>query len=492
MSSRDFSASDRSGVPAASRHWAGHARPVGAPPVTTHGPQAGSEPINWWLIALALGYALLSYVWLTPSIWVRLLLASFLIVRMRADIIIPYFISCLQLRLNFREGLSDVIDIGTPDITAGQTGFESYAFAIPPLLISVRTAIAVVDKRIDRSHFPWSLYLVWALGGILVVVGAFTILGSSPGWTGAMRMYSIVGGVFYGMLMPRMTSKQVDRLAAGLGCVCLAYFTTLLTVSFGGKLTFVIAPMGAAWAASQLLSRKRFVLASILLAVTGYVCLFKGTFMMLGTWVWALMATCIGQFTSLNRRHRNGPFAICVVATAVFCAVLFYYGVTRKITENQKFDTSLLGRIEYKLYADRGPIWYGCVTSLMEEPSLLPTPERAFYIEWLGFDRLWPFGPHNLVLELLNQLGMVAGAIAIAVMAYAVWGCVGAVGRDASSGVRSLATAAICSILVGGLTFPYSVGDRLGENIVFTAGLAIANSWGWYGSPPQAREVVRG
>jgi len=203
-------------------------------------------------------------------------------------------------------------------------------------------------------------------------------------------------------------------------------------------------------------------------------------------------ASAVQQFTSRKGQRRNGGFAAFVAATAVFCAVLFFYGVTRKVTENQQFDTSFLGRIEYKLYADRGPIWYGCISALIEEPSLLPTPERVFHIEWLGFEKLWPFGPHNLVLELLNQLGMVAGPIAIVVMAYAVWGCVGAIGRDQNSGVRALATAAICSILVGGLTLPYSVGDRLGENIVFTAGLAIANSWGAYGKSSSSGGTVRG
>jgi hypothetical protein len=466
------------GMQVARPQWSGYVQPVNGASIGAEMDQARSEPINWWLITLALGYALLSYVWLAPSIWVRSLLASLLVLRMRPDIIIPYFLSCLQLKLNFREAVTDGIDIGVDSVTVGLTGYESYALAIPPLLISVRTAFAVANKRVDRSHFPVWLYTIWALGGILVVVGAFTILGSARGWTGAMRMYSIVGGVFYGMLMPRMTSKQVDRLATGLACTCLVFFVALLVTSFGGKLTFVIAPLGAAWAATQLLKSKRVVLGGVLLAMTGYICLFKATFMVFGTWVWAVTASCVEQLTTRRGQRSNKAFAAFVVATAVFCAILFIYGVTRKVTENQQFDTSFWGRIEYKLYADRGPIWYGCISALMEEPSLLPTPERAFFIEWLGFEKLWIFGPHNLVLELLNQLGMVAGPIAIAVMAYAVWGCVGAIGRDQSSGVRSLATAAICSILVGGLTLPYSVGDRLGENIVFTAGLAIANSWG--------------
>jgi hypothetical protein len=492
MNSRSLSNVNQPGMQVALPQWGVQARPgsttVGAMPVG----RAGSEPINWWLIAIATAYAIFSYVWLAPSIWLRMLFASFLILRMRPDIIIPYFLSCLQLKLNFQEGLQDTIDIGAGDLAVGLTGYESYAFAIPPLLISIRTAFAAADKRVDRSHFPWRLYLVWALGGVLVVVGAFTILGSGRGWTGAMRMYSIVGGVFYGMLMPRMTATQVNRLATGIGYVCLAYFATLLAAKFGGKLTFVIAPMGAAWAATQLLQRRRFVLGSILLAMTGYVCLFKATFMVFGTWVWAVTASAVQQFTSRKGQRRNGAFAAFVAATAVFCAVLFFYGVTRKVTENQQFDTSFLGRIEYKLYADRGPIWYGCISALVEQPSLLPTPERVFRIEWLGFEKLWPFGPHNLALELLNQLGMVAGPIAIVVMAYAVWGCVGAIGRDQNSGVRALATAAICSILVGGLTLPYSVGDRLGENILFTAGLAIANSWAAYGKSSSSGGTVRG
>lgn len=482
MNPRSLSQVNPTGMPVALPRWAGYARPANGPTVAMPVEQAGSEPINWWLIGLAIGYAVLSYVLLVPSIWVRLLLASFLILRMRPDIIIPYVLSCLQLRLNFKEGMGDVIDIGANNVAIGLTGLESYAFAIPPLLISVRAAFAAADKRIDRSHFPAWLYMVWALGGILVVVGAFTIIGSGRGWTGAMRLYSIVGGVFYGMLMPRMSPRQMNRLATGMACVCLAFFLTALATPFGGKLMFVLGPIGASWGATQLLSRKRIVLAALLLAATGYMSLFRSTLMVFGTWVWAVMASCIAQVTTRQGQRNNRAFAAFVLASVVFCAFLFVVGITRKVNERQQFDTSFIGRIEYKLYADRGPIWYGCISALMEEPSLFPTPERAFMVEWLEFNTLWIFGPHNLFLELLNQLGMVAGPIAIVVMAYTVAGCVGAVGRDPSSGVKTLAIAAICSIVVGGLTLPYSVGDRLGENILIPAGMAIANSWGMPGS----------
>jgi len=452
---------------------------------------ASNDPINWFLILIAVGYLVLSYVLLVPSVWVRLLFAAFLILRMKPDIVIPYCLSCLQLKLNFMEGVGGDMFTGTDNFAMAMTGYESYAFAIPPLLISVRAAFAAADKRSDRSHFPMWLYSVWALGGILVLVGTFMILGITRGWTGPMRMYSIVGGLFYGMLMPRMSPRQVDRLATGMACICLAYFLTALATPFGGKLVFVLGPIGAFWATTQLVRGTRIPLAALTLVATGYTSLFLSTLCVFGTWVWSVTAAWIVRAT--NRRGRGyRVFSAYVVATATLCATLFVYGVSSRITENQKYENTLLGRLEYKLYADRGPIWYGCISALMEEPSLLPTPERAFYVEWLGFEKLWPSGPHNLLLELLNQLGMVAGPIAIVVMVYTVCGCVGAIGRDPNSGVRTLAAAAICSIVVGGLTLPYCIGDRLGENVLIPAGMAIANSWSVYGPVLRARGMLRG
>jgi hypothetical protein len=255
-----------------------------------------------------------------------------------------------------------------------------------------------------------------------------------------------------------------------------------LASPFGGKLMFVLGPIGASWATTHFLARKRPLLAVVLLAATGTVSLFRSTFMVFGTWVWAVLASGIAQATTRRGQHRNRTFSLFVGTTAVFCAVLFVIGFTKRINERAAADTSFLGRIEYKLFADRGPIWWGCISELMEAPSFFPTPERAFMIEWLEFNVLWIFGPHNLLLELLNQLGMVAGPISCAVIAYTIAGCVGAVGRDHNGGVRTLAIAALCSLVVGGLTLPYSVGDRLGENVLIPAGMAIANSWGWHGA----------
>jgi len=106
---------------------------------------------------------------------------------------------------------------------------------------------------------------------------------------------------------------------------------------------------------------------------------------------------------------------------------------------------------------------------------LLAIPERPFIVHWFDEEVLWTAGPHNLELDLLRQLGFVAGPIAALVLAYVVWSLVVVIQHDESRGSRALATAAICCIVVGGLTLPYIVRDRVGETMLMSAGLVIAS-----------------
>jgi hypothetical protein len=452
-------------------------RPSAVAPVRREaGRRLANDPINWWLIGLACGYLAWSYYALPSSIWARLAFVSALTLRMKPDIIIPYCLSCLQLKLNFTETLSDEIRIDE-NVAAALTGFESYAFAIPPLLVGVRAAFAFFNARTDHRFFPVGLYLLWVLGGVLVVIGAFTIFRTGRGWTGAMRMYSIVGAVFYGLLMPRLKPEQLNRLAAGLATVCLILYALALSGRFGSRIVFVLGPLGAAWGVSGALSlsRKTFF-AAALLFVTGSVSLFRATFMAFGGWIWAAIATGLEWTCPAGPKRVAYRMHGFVLATAIFCMVLFLVGVARQMNEKSSNDGTFLGRIEWKLYADRGPIWSGCIRVLFEDASLLPTPERGFSIQWFGQERFWENGPHNLLLELLNQLGWVAGPISIFVLAYTVIASTGVLARDDNRGARAIATAIICSILVGGLTLPYIVQDRQGEFLLFAAGLAIGSS----------------
>ena len=438
---------------------------------------AANDPINWWLIGAALVYVAVSYFFLAPSIWLRMVLASLLILRMRADIIIPLCLSCLQLRLNIRESMSDVSEI-TPGIIGGLTGFESYAFAVPPLLISLRTALAFPSARTDRRGFPFWLYFIWLFGGAFVVVGAFMNMGTVRGWTGGMRMYSIVGCMFYGLLMPRPSLRQIDRLAGGLATVGMVLFACSAAGVFGSKVLFVLAPVCVSWGVSGLLtlSSTQSIGAAVLLAVTSLPILVSSTFTVFGSWLWAGLAAVVHRSTSPGGRRPPTRMAWLVAGSAAVLAIVFLNGLTRRVGERSHHDGTMLGRMEWKLYADRAPLWWGCVQKIAEEPSLIPTPERPFFIEWFGEERLWPAGPHNLALELINQLGVVAGPISILVLTYFVCRCAVVLTRERSRGVQTLAISTISGILVGGLTLPHMVQDRIAEYLLIATAVALSSS----------------
>ncbi len=439
--------------------------------------RAANAPINFWLIGLTLIYLALSYFLLAQSIWVRLALASLLILRMRADIIIPLCLSCLQLKLNVRDAGVDLSAAGA-QVAEGLTGYESYAFAVPPLLISLRTALTLPSARTDKRGFPYWLYFLWLFGGIFVVVGAFVNMGSARGWTGAMRMYSIVGCMFYGLLMPRPSLRQIDRLAGSLAGVGLILFAGQAARMFNSKILFVLAPLCVSWGVLGMLalSGTRTLKAAVVLAVTSVPIAVSSTFTVFGAWLWAGIASVLQFTTSPGGRRPPSRMVWVVAATAAVLATVFLVGLTRRVGEKSRHDGTLLGRIEWKLYSDRAPLWWGCLKIIAEEPSLIPTPERPFLIEWFGEEQLWPAGPHNLALELVNQLGIIAGPISILVLAYFVCRCAVVLKQEPSRGVQALAIATISGILVGGLTLPYMVQDRIAEYLMIATAVALSSS----------------
>ena len=145
---------------------------------------SGSAIFNPTLIACALIYVLWSWVHLPSSIWVRSLLACYLIWRMKPDVIIPFVLSCAQLRIQI--GGRGTFD-DTYDMAMQMTGFEQYAFMLPCVLYAVRTVFAAMSARVARrAEFPFWLYSLYLLGMVFVITGALSAHGT-PGWTGGLR-----------------------------------------------------------------------------------------------------------------------------------------------------------------------------------------------------------------------------------------------------------------------------------------------------------------
>ena len=101
-----------------------------------------------------------------------------------------------------------------------------------------------------------------------------------------------------------------------------------------------------------------------------------------------------------------------------------------------------------------------------------------------GKETEWKFSTHNIILDPLLRLGVVAGPILLLVLCHAVLVARNAIAWDGSTGVTILALAVMSNIVLGGATLPYMLNDRESEHMMMTAGLL-----GAYGI---RRSLVRG
>ena len=446
---------------------------------------ARDRALNPYLIALALIYLVWSYYHLSSSIWARFLLSSYLILRMRPDIIVPYAISCMQLRLNL--SLGEGFGGGMEDVYAGLTGYESYAFSLPPVLMIVRTVIAMFDARVNRAAFPVAAATAWLFAGLLVVAGAIYAKSFGFGWTASVRMYAVVGSALYGMLMPRLDDRELTRLGA-----CLAFMGAVLSLSalygiFSSQLLFLLGPVAAVWGMSGVLSRTKPIRSAVELVTSGAFCVFCSTFMLMLTWMWCAIAGFVEQAAARSRREPYKRIHAFIVVSFLCCVTVFTMGFVLHVEDKAESDQSVMGRLEAKLYKDRGPLWVGFVRSMYEEPLFLPVPGRAFMIRSFGKDALWRNGPHNLILELIRQMGLIVGPVCVGVLAALVMRLTRVMAYDPNRGARAIATAAISAVMIGGVTLPFVLADRQGEIILMAAGLVVTSCWRGAGWPQHVR-----
>jgi hypothetical protein len=402
---------------------------------------------------------------------------------MRPDIVVPYALSCMQLRLNL--SLAGVgFDSGLEDVYANLTGFESYAFSVPPVLLAVRTVIAMFDARVNRAAFPMGIGLAWLAAGVLVVAGAIYAKSNGFGWTASMRMYAIVGSALYGILMPRLNGREIARLGGSLALLgALLAFCALYRI-YSSQLLFLLAPVAAVWGVNGLLGWRKPVVSAVVLTVSGSFSLLCSTFMLMLTWLWCAAAGVVEQAAKGTRQAPYKRLHAFIFTSFLCCVSVFAMGFVRHVEDKADGDESFIGRLEGKLYKDRGPLWVGFVRSMYEEPSFLPVPGRAFMIRSFGKDTLWRNGPHNMILELLRQMGLFVGPICVAVLASLVVRLTRVIAYDSNPGARAIATGAISAIMVGGVTLPFILADRQGEILLMAAGLVVTSCWRGRGAMP--------
>ena len=427
------------------------------------------------LIAVGIVYVLWSWVHLPSSIWVRSLFACYLIWRMKPDVIIPFVLSCVQLRIQLggRGSFDDA-----HDMTMQMTGFEQYAFILPCVLYAVRTFFAALSARVARrAQFPFWLYNLYLFGMLFVISGALSAYGK-PGWTAGIRDHCVVGLYFYGLLMPACSKSQLMQLATGFAILGLLTVLGNLLVGYQSRQLWVLLPIAGSFAPLVILGRGSLWHCCLAVCYSVAAALFavEATFTLLLLWVWNTIAgACLGPFgrKSLRWSVVTGlTYALLVTTLGMLFYAAFAHDPTRELHDSVKGGQgSTYDRMTFKLLADRGPIWWGAMQELQQNPTVCGTPAPEFVIRALGKEQIWPYSTHSILLDPLLRLGLVAGPILLLVLFHAVVVSRNAVARESDIGIAVLGLAVISNIVLGGATLPYMLNERAAEHIYMAAGL---------------------
>jgi hypothetical protein len=434
-----------------------------------------SAIFNPYLIGLAIIYVVWSWVHLPSSIWARSLLACYLIWRMKPDVIIPFVLTCAQLRIQIG---GEVSFEDVQDIAMQMTGFEQYAFMIPCILYAIRTFFAALSARVvRRAEFPFWLYNLYLIGMLFVIAGAISAYGST-GWTAGVRDYCVVGLYFYGLLMPACSKRQLMQLATGFAILGLLTVLGKLLVDYHSRQLWVLLPIAGSFAPLLVLGRERLwrCCLAVVYSVLGLVFAVNATFTVVLLWSWnAIAGVCMGlaRWQTFRWVMISGlTYSLVAITLGLFFFAAFTHDpsldlyATIKSGQGTTYD-----RMTFKLRSDRGPIWWGAMVQLTENPTFCGTPSPVFRIRSLGKDAMWPYSTHSILLDPLLRLGLVAGSILLLVLFHVTTVARNAIAIERDVGVAVLGLAVISNIVLGGATLPYMLNERAAEHMYMVAGL---------------------
>jgi len=457
----------RPASPASHVSWPGHSSRAGTRDGSIYNPA---------LIAIAIIYVVWSWLHLPSSIWVRSLFACYLIWRMKPDVILPFVLTCAQLRIQIGE--SSGFDDGQ-SIAQQMTGFEQYAFIIPCILYFIRTFFAAMSARVARrAQFPFWLYNLYLFGMLFVVAGAISAYGTS-GWTAGVRDYCVVGLYFYGLLMPGCSKEQLMQVMVGFAILGLLTVVGNLLVGFQSRQLWVLLPVAGSFAPLLFFSGGSMLqyIVATLYFVMGIVFAVKATFTLVLLWVWnAIAGISLGVLgIPSSRRGITTALTYGLLAMTVF---MFFFGA---LTHDPTKDLLIAGqsaevwttydKMIYKLRGDRGTIWWGAMLELANNPTLCGIPSPKFHVRAHNKDTIWPFSTHSILMDPLLRLGVVAGPILLLILVHAVKVAKSAITTERDTGIAVLGLAVISNIVLGGATLPYMLNERAAEHMLMVAGL---------------------
>jgi hypothetical protein len=264
----------------------------------------------------------------------------------------------------------------------------------------------------------WPSRVAGVLFGLALLVAALGALqGRSMGlnaWSEGVRSVLAVGGLFWGFMIVRGAgASAVADLPRTLVRITVAGALLYAVTLMRGHLLFVL--MGLSAGLLAYFARERRVVAFLLTAAVA-----GAGLVMYSLTTAAIVLLTIGCLllarlpAGVLRRFvvRTAVLATALLSAAVILAVLRHgERLALELTVHAARSEGIVQFALFKLMSDRGSLWLAAVQQIISGPHVIVPAGRPLYpllgahagLEWLS-------GPHNSILQLLRNTGVVAAA----------------------------------------------------------------------------------
>jgi hypothetical protein len=329
-----------------------------------------------------------------------------------------------------------------------------------------------------------AMFALWIIGALVsLLIGISGKLQAYQAWSGPLRGYLSLIGVFYGYAIAIDRPQWKSIVFRDLLIFFLIIGALALPGFFYHRIMFVGVSVVPAMAIVALTLRRPW---SRLLGLANLIVWFVYALFVGSTFTLLLLFMMSAGLSSLALIKMTGARRILGIAFGVpmIIAITAYMFIAIIGTKYVSLEQIVYGggeltfgeEILFKVFDDRAQLWVYVLEDIRRDNLFMPIPGEDMLVMHPKYGEVYVrHGAHNSYLQALRENGVIAGGIIIIIMAYCLIAVSKSYGVSSQSETIAWAAGALPTLTVGAVTGHYVIGQLVGAFIFLFVGMAIAN-----------------
>lgn len=332
-----------------------------------------------------------------------------------------------------------------------------------------------------------AMFVLWLIGALFAVLISFNgmFLGHN-GWSTPLRAFLSLSGVFYGHYLISRSARVTEMLNKDFAILFLIFGVMGCLGIFHHRVFWIGAAIIPALSIFALVKRDlpaRCIAIANLVAWTFY-CLLgftlskETTFTLQALFLFSLILSLVfikrgsnwTKFTSFSL----GVPTLFIIAFYIYFAVIGAqkYG-TAELTR-AGYELSWSEKIMFKIFDDRARHWGFVLDDIASENKILPIPGNPMKVIHATRGEMYvTYGAHNTYLEAIRQNGVISGGIIITIIIFSILSAARTLRNPRTGTTAVLSIGVSVTLIIGGTTGHYVIGQTAGVYIFLLVGMAI-------------------